>query len=328
MLSEYPMPPGGPTDADLLIQGAIDFHHHGYPEISLAHKTRHEDVDELAISRAAGMAGIVLKSHMWPTVGRAYHLKRLVPGIEVIPSITLNPIVGGFSPIAVESAALQGARVVFFPTWGAAHDRKRGGMSHYLKGFLKQAAQLTSDTGLTVTDENGRVRPEVAECLAVAAEHNMVICTGHISPRESIALAQRAKDFKIETIVFSHPDSHSVGATREEIRDMVQLGAVCEFCTLGLLPRFQRLSPRTAIEIIEEITPDKSIITTDYFFEWSPPAAETLRMLAGTFLELGMSVADVRKMMRDTPARLLGIDALPCPAHCGANSPAHEEGRT
>src|SRR3546814_149268 len=240
------------------------------------------------------MAGIVLKSHMWPTVGRAYHLKRVVTDLEVISSITLNPAVGGFSPMAIESAALQGARVIFFPTWGAAHDRERGGMSRYMTKFLKHAGDLVPEAGMRVTDEQGRVRPEAAECLAVAAEHKMIVCTGHISPQESIALAQRAKDFKMETVVFSHPDRHSVGATREEIRDMVQLGAVCEFCALGTLPKFQRLSPGTAVDIIKEITPENSIITTDYFFDWCPPAAETLRMLAGTFLDLGMSVADVR----------------------------------
>lgn len=313
MEPSYLLPPGGAAEADRLIQGAIDFHHHGYPEISLDHKTRNEDADELAIARAAGMAGIVLKSHIWPTVGRAYHLKRLVPGIEVISSITLNPAVGGFSPMSVEAAARQGAKVIFFPTWGAAHDRERGGMSKYLKKFLSHTGDLAPETGMRVTDERGQVKPEAAECLAVAAEFGMVVCTGHISPKESIALAQRAKDFCIDSLVFSHPDSHSVGATREEIRDMVQLNGICEFCALGTLPAFQRLSPSTAMEIIQEIKPERAIITTDYFFDWSPPAAETLRMLAGTFLSLGLSARDVGMMLKDNPARLLGLKTLPCP---------------
>ncbi|MFG1260824.1 DUF6282 family protein, partial [Xanthobacter flavus] len=156
------------------------------------------------------------------------------------------------------------------------------------------------------------------ECLAVAAEHKMLVCTAHISPKESIAVAQKAKDYGIESVVFSHPDSNSVAASREEIRDMVALDAVCEFCTLGMLPQFQRISPKLAMEIVSEISADRAIITTDYFFEWSPPASETLRMLAGTFLDLGMPFSDVRKMMKDNPARLLGIDHLPCP-HQGAH---------
>lgn len=302
-------PPGGPTLADKMVEGAIDFHHHGYPELSFEAKTRLEDVDELKVSRAAGMAGIVLKSHMWPTVGRAYHLRQLVSGIDVIPSITLNHAVGGFNPLVMESAARQGAKVVFMPTWSAAHDRERGGMSKYLRGFLDRAAALTPDTGLRVTGPDGKVLPEVTECLAVAAQFDMVVCTGHISPRESIALADRAKDYGIDEVVFSHPDSHSVGASREEIRDMVQLGACCEFCALGTLPAFQRISPTRAMEIIAEISPDRSVLTTDYFFEWSPPAPETLRMLIGTFLQMGMAPADVAKMVRDNPRRLLKREA-------------------
>lgn len=300
-------PPGGPSLTDDLLKGAIDFHHHGYPEISFDARTRMEDVDELSLARDAGMTGIVLKSHMWPTVGRAYHLRRLVPNIEVFPSITLNFSVGGFNPLVLESAALQGARVVFMPTWSAAHDMERGGMSKYLRHFIKRAHDLEPAVGLRVTNGKGRVRTEVAECLAVAAEHKMVVCTGHVSPMESIALASRAKDYGIDEVVFSHPDSHSVGATREEIRDMVQLGCVCEFCALGMLPAFQRISPRTAMEIIADISPERSILTTDYFFEWSPPASETLRMLIGTFLQEGMSPKDVRMMVADNPARMLSL---------------------
>lgn len=302
-------PPGGPSRTDKLLSGAIDFHHHGYPEVSFEMLTRMEDTDELAIARSAGMAGIVLKSHMWPTVGRAYHLRKLVPGIEVISSITLNFAVGGFNPLAVEAAARQGAKVLFMPTWSAAHDIGRGGMSKYLRKYLDRAADLKPETGLRLTDERGRVLAEVRDCLSVASDHNMSVCTGHVSPKESIALAQAAKDYGIESVVFSHPDSHSVGATREEIRDMVQLDSYCEFCALGMLPAFQRLGPGEAMEIIEEIRPERAILTTDYFFEWAPPASETLRMLIGTFLELGMSDSDVRLMVRDNPAKMLGWDA-------------------
>ena len=81
-----------------------------------------------------------------------------------------------------------------------------------------------------------------------------------------------------------------------------------------MLPTYQRITPKAAMEIVQEIKPERAVITTDYFFEWNPPAAETLRMLAGTFLQLGMPYADVRMMLRDNPARLLGMP-LPCPVH-------------
>jgi len=57
---------------------------------------------------------------------------------------------------------------------------------------------------------------------------------------------------------------------------------------------------------MSEISPDKVILTTDYFFEWAPPASETMRMLIGSFFMLGLPEVDFRKMVRTNPARLLG----------------------
>ncbi len=295
---------------DRLLEGAIDLHHHGYPEISFDAKMRLEDVDELRLARDAGMLGIVLKSHMFPTVGRAYHLRNLVPGLEVFPSITLNYAVGGLNPLAIESAAKQGARAVFMPTWSSAHDIERGGMSKHLRHFLERAeSTLTAGSGIRLTGPDGKLTQLARECLDCARQYGLMISTGHISPSESIALALGAKDYGIEELIFSHPDSGSVGARREEIRDMCALGAVSEFCALGCLPPYQRIRPQEFVDILGEIGEDKAVLTTDYFFEWAPPGPETMRMLIGTFLDLGLSESTVRKMVRDNPARLLGLDA-------------------
>ena len=301
-----PHPPGGLTVIDELLKGAIDVHHHGYPEISFDVRTRMEDVDEFAIARDAGMAGIVLKSHVFPTVGRAYHLKNLVPGIEILPSITLNFAVGGLNPMAIEFAARQGAKMLFMPTWSAAHDMERGGMSKHLRHHIDRAEGLKQEKGIRLTGPDGKLTQQTKECLDAARQFGMVVCSAHVSPQEAIALADGAKEYGIDEVIFSHPDSNSVGATREEIRDMAQLGAVAEFCALGCLPYFQRIRLSDFAEIVSDIGADKSILTTDYFFEWAPPASETLRMMIGSLLMLGMSEEDIRKMVRDTPARMLG----------------------
>jgi Family of unknown function (DUF6282) len=292
--------------ADQILQGAIDLHHHGYPEITFDVRTRHEDVEEYRHARDAGMAGIVLKSHMWPTVGRAYLLQAAVPGIEVIPSLTMNTIAGGFNPISVESAARQGARVLFMPTWSAANDLERsGGFSSHLAKYLAQAGKMKSEAGLRVAGPDGKVLPEVRECLAVAGQYGMLVCTAHISPTESIALADCAKNYGIDEVVFSHPDSESVGATREQIRDMAQLGAIAEFCVMGALPAFQHLGAGKMLDILGDVGAGKAIITTDYFFDWFPPGAEAMRLMIGTCLQAGISAADVTKMVRTNPERLL-----------------------
>jgi hypothetical protein len=289
---------------DELLIGAIDVHHHGYPEITFELRTRHDDDEELRVARDAGMSAIVFKSHMWPSIGRTYHLNRMVPGIAAIPSITLNPIVGGLSPMAVESAARQGAAFLFMPTWGAAHDVSRRGMSNHMRHLLKRT-DIPGD-GLRIVDESGRVKPEVVDCLAVAAEFGMAVASGHIAPRETVALTLAAKDQGIDTVLFQHPDSNSTAATRDEIREVARAGGTVELCALGLLPNFQRITMTEVLDIVGEITPAQCVMTTDYFFDWAPPASETLRMMAGTMLARGVSAADIRTMLCEVPRRLLG----------------------
>lgn len=300
-------PPTGPQAPDLLLRGAVDLHHHGFPEFTLDHPTRLDDAAELAHARAAGMAGIVLKSHFFPTTSVAWRLNREVGGIDCFPSITLNPCAGGFSPMVVEAAARQGARAMFMPTWGAANDIRRGGISRYLGNHLARARSLRPEQGLTATDEAGRVRPEASECLAVAAEFGMLVATGHVSPKESLALTAEAQRLGVRDVMFQHPDSHSIGATRDEIRELAAAGAMVEFCALGFLPAFQRLPIPACIEIIREVGAGRVVLTTDCFFGWMPPAAELLRITLGSLLFHGLTAQEAALLVRDNPRRMLGL---------------------
>ena len=63
-----------------------------------------------------GLAGFALKSHYTSTAERAQIVSALVPEVEVVGTITLNRAVGGLNALAVEIAALEGARIVWMPT--------------------------------------------------------------------------------------------------------------------------------------------------------------------------------------------------------------------
>ena len=93
--------------------GTYDLHIHTMPDVK-ARKLDNITYVEKCI--AAGMAGVLLKNHMAPTVGCAQTIQKMFPGFNVVGGIVLNPSVGGINSAAVEAAAKMGGRVVWFPT--------------------------------------------------------------------------------------------------------------------------------------------------------------------------------------------------------------------
>jgi len=295
------------SQADELLVGAVDMHLHGYPEIALEVRQRLEDVEVLEGARAAGMRGVVLKSHLWPTMGRAYHLRERVPGIDIYPSITLNPVCGGLSPWAVERAARLGARAVFMPTWSARNDLRRGGMSARFRHWFGPSPALEETNGLQVLDEQGRLLEPLEEILRLALEENLVLSTGHLAVEESLALAREARTIGFHRLVFGHPFAHLVGASLEVAREMVNLGATVEMVAQGAFnPASERAVPPAQVAaFVRELGPAHCLLATDSFLEWPPPPAEFLRLFLAALLALDVEPTWLRTMVRDNPARLL-----------------------
>ena len=93
--------------------------------------------------------------------------------------------------MAIEVAAKQGAKILFMPTWSAENDIERGGMSHHLSHFIDRAeSKLKPGKGIRLTDSRGKLTAECRECLDAARQYGMTVCSGHVSPQESIALAE------------------------------------------------------------------------------------------------------------------------------------------
>jgi hypothetical protein len=100
---------------DRFLEGAFDLHCHVYPEMTLEHEARQDDVSLLAGMQAAGMGGVVLKSHFWPTVDRCYYLGRICghgTGAGRPSSSWTRPLASGADPgaIAFGSAVLDPSR--------------------------------------------------------------------------------------------------------------------------------------------------------------------------------------------------------------------------
>jgi len=293
--------------ADDLLRGAIDMHFHGYPEFSYGVPRRYADVETARLMAQAGMRGVVLKSHFWPTPGLAYYLRQAVPEVEFYSSITFNASVGGLQKWALESAVKLGVKVAWMPSWSAKNDIRRNGVVHLIRRYLPSVEKFTEKDGIVIMDENGKLFPEIVEFMSLIKEYDIALFTSHISILESIAMAREAKRIGYNKLILNHPDSRSIGATFEQIVEFASLGSYVEICALGLMPMYLRITPNELKKIIDAVGPSRCILTSDYAFDWSPSGPEQLRMLIGSLLEVGVKADELAEMAQANPRTLLNL---------------------
>jgi len=181
-----------------LLSGAYDLHVHATPDVV----PRRQDLVDLARrAREQGLAGMALKDHTTSTAGRVYALNRFFDGSPRFYScLALNPPVGGLNASAVESALREGASLIFFTTYGARNHINRWGLAKPPTAF-----PVPSDyEGISLFGGDGLLHPEVDPILDLAARHDAVLATGHLSPQESLALLKRAATRGVRRLLLTH----------------------------------------------------------------------------------------------------------------------------
>ena len=299
---------------DPLLAGAIDLHVHGYPDMGFQHRSRVDDPTMVELARAYGLRGVVLKSHFWPTMDRAYLLNDRLRSetFTVFGSITLNQLAGALSPMSVEAAAAHGAKLVYLPTWGSCHDHEQRGVVRQRvidPHFPSIPRTLDAQGALAVLDASGALLPEVHDIIEICKATGMVLCTGHISPRESLAVARAAHAAGLDRLIATHPFSNAIGTSLDEGDELVRLGAVLEFTFANTVSSNSPMAIRRVAELVQRYGAANCVLTTDVFFEYLPPQPETLRMFAHQLVFVGIPEADVRTMIVTNPSRLLGVAA-------------------
>ncbi|MFI5894148.1 DUF6282 family protein [Actinoplanes sp. NPDC051513] len=295
-----------PEGFDRLLRGAIDLHVHGQPDVSAQLANRGDDLGVARLAQAYGMAGWVLKSHLWATMDRARSL-RDATGFTVHGSITLNPPVGGLEPSVVELAAAHGARVVFLPTWGSAADVERDGyIAMLLRRTSPSFAEFNARTAIALLDASGglsgRARAVVDACRALG----LSLATGHASLAESRAVAAYCAGIG-QRLLITHPLHYTTDPA--ELRELADTGAFLEFCNAPLVHPDGHLRVRDVHDALAAVGPERAVLTTDVFSRWVPPEPECLRMFLEQLAYLGWTAEQLATMVAANPRTFLGEPA-------------------
>lgn len=287
------------TEIDEVLAGSIDMHVHHGPDPLMPRRCG--PVETATQAKEMGMAGLVLKSHSYPTAPLAYVVASLVPGFAVFGSLCMEHETGGINPHAVETSARLGAKVLWMPTFSAANSMA------VVARFL---GLPTRGEGLSVLDARGELLPAVGQVLEVVKEHQMVLASGHLAPKEVLPLMAEAQRVGVSRLVITHALERGAMEqilSLEELKALAGKGAFIEFCVWALMPTGGGMRAREIVNAIRELGAEHCIISSDFGQAHHPYPAEGMRMFIATLLRAGMSRGEVELMAKVNPAWLLGL---------------------
>jgi hypothetical protein len=292
----FPPPPPAVSP----IEGLIDFHVHSAPDVF---GRAIDDDESAALYMARKAEAVVLKNHVVSTAGRAFLLRKHTPGLKAFGGVVLNGALGGINPDAVQWMwRMQGGygRLVWFPSFDA---------DNHVKHF-KDAPE-----GIKVVGGDGKALPAVREVLKVCGQQKLVVCTGHASPVEALAIIEAARDAGCDRIVVTHAEFEVVNMSVEQMKNAAAMGAKLEVCAMGPLMgpsahlawmrHWRQVTYKESAEHIKAVGAQHFVLSTDLGQTGNPSQPDGYAMLVAGLLGQGITKDQVKVMGRETPGKLL-----------------------
>ncbi len=291
-------------DVARVLKGGIDMHIHGYPEALVDTGWDFGWMAKNAYD--AGMRAVVCKSMHSDTAPMAYFVQQLVDlhaKTATIPphpfnaygGVVLNWSVGGLNPVAVETSAKLGAKIIWLPSHDAAHHVR----------VLEEEGK-----GVDLLDGNDDPLPGMVEVFKIVAAHDIILDLDHISTKERFILTEAAQKYGVKKILLTHPQWNVNRMSIDQMVEISQMGAYIGLYLYSAFPHFNNpVCDRTEVlKIIERVGPQKCVMATDFGSMLNPPPVEGMKLYIRLLLAMGVSEKDIHTMLVSNASKLLGID--------------------
>ncbi|MCC8075469.1 MAG: DUF6282 family protein [Clostridiales bacterium] len=280
------------------LKGVIDMHVHTNPDLRLR---AYDDFELCDAAVRVGARAIVIKSHQGFTANRAWLTNRynkLVHGendFTMFGSVTLNRVVGGINPAAVETALKLGAKVVWLPTQSA-------------RNHLEKMGQPTTNAVDIVVD--GKVVPELEDVFRLVKDYNAVLGTAHVSPTEAIVVCEAARKAGVQNLVVTHPEWWIVGmSVEDQIRLVKDYDVILERCFAQNMGggKYKSNLPDN-LEIIRTVGYKNVMVDTDGGQTENPHWEIAMEQYMQYLADHGVPMDQINYMTHTIPSRLLGLE--------------------
>ena len=287
-----------------LLVGAVDLHCHSGPS-PMPRRITHAEAARQA--SAAGFRAIVAKCHYHDTTTDVISMAPLLTGLrtEVFGGVALNSQVGGLNPHAVDRSLKMGGKIIWFPTISSTAHLCHAAKNEEVQKHFQPRGMLQSEE-ISIFGTDGDLRPEVGQIIEQAKEAGALISTGHLAPEAARALVEAAAAAGHARLILSHPN-YVVDVEREQAQEIAELGAVIEH-ELAMYHDDHIFPVSVLVDWINLVGPERTSLASDLGQVGHPLPVEAYTQVVGRLLDSGISEKDIRLMIRDTPARLIGLD--------------------
>jgi hypothetical protein len=280
-----------------LARAFVDVHHHAGPDVYRRAMT----------SRQAGrcyaeLGGwVVVKSHLGSTAAQAWEARQ--DGLPVSGTLVLNRLAGGVHPRVLEQSVYQhgpdspARLVVHLPTLTSpAHP------SALPRQSFHPLLDIDRWRGAGVTEDDGRLRPEVVEVIRAARDLPVVLATGHCTRDQTLRIVEQAAQLGLTRLLLTHATHPMSGLTVADLADLAGIEAV--YVELTALTRLLGHHDETQFRAVVDAHP-RVVFSSDLGQPDQPDVLAWLDISRTWFAEAGIGDDRVRELVLTNPARLL-----------------------
>lgn len=276
-----------------LMEGAYDLHVHPGPCVFPRKQ------NDFAIMQAASerkMAGIMLKSHYEYTGLRAKLINESGQfSARAFGGMVLNWPVGGLNPYAVQYGLKTGVKIIWMPTLDAENSVKRLTMG---------PGNAFKRPGISVIDENGRLKEAVYEIMDLVKENgNCYLATGHVSPEEAVLLCREGRKRNVPMIL-THPELTITSVPADIQKELADAGTLIEKNWINI-PQ-DCVTEDEMVQHIRQVGPSRIYIATDRGQKSGPAPVEEYARFVALLLRGGFSKGEIRMMTHTVPEKIVG----------------------
>jgi hypothetical protein len=290
-----------------VLNGAVDLHCHSGPS---PFPRRINHVEASYDGARIGLRAILVKSHHHNTVMDLLAMRTWLADAPtpVYGGVALNSEVGGMNPSAVAMSLRMGGRCVWAPTVSARQHIENHKHAH---GFPTAGIDLL-ESEVSVFDETGSVSEATTKVVEVIADADALLTGGHLDVESMKALFSVAVEKGVRRLLVQHPD-FVVGASESDVEELVRMGAYVEHEIAMYHPDVAqpRWPIQQLVDWINRVGPERTTIGSDLGQQGNPLPVDGYIYIVQQLLDHGVSERDIRRMIADNPAFLLGLEEQP-----------------